>query len=64
MTLLDHCPAPARPAPRVSAADIAQIATAVALLLVFGGTALLAPASEVDPAGWRGNAAPYAVTPR
>ena len=64
MSLLDHCPAPARHASRVATADIAQIATAVALLLVFGGTALLAPASEVDPAGWRGNAAPYAVTSR
>ena len=32
MTLLDHCPAPARHASRVATADIAQIATAVALL--------------------------------
>ena len=49
--------------------NLAQLSSRLELsrrnsLLVFGGTALLAPASEVDPAGWRGNAAPYAVTSR
>ncbi|EAU43542.1 hypothetical protein [Salipiger bermudensis] len=61
MTCLDTTPLPARRAAQI---PLAPLAAALALLLVMGVPALLAPPATLNPGDWHGNAAPSLVTRR
>ena len=64
MTHLDLTCAPAQHHRRLAPSDLRAIGAGLALVLMMGVPALLAPTSEVAPGAWHGNAAPHAVTAR
>ncbi|WP_289153619.1 hypothetical protein [uncultured Salipiger sp.] len=58
MTILDITPAQVRRADRPRAQGLAAWVTAIALVVLLGIPALMAPDSTLDEANWRGNSAP------
>ncbi len=61
MTCIDTTTLPARNTAQI---PLAPLIAALALLLVMGVPALLAPPAALDPLDWHGNAAPSLVTRR